>query len=245
VGAVSAVPYQGQIAATYGPGVVAIDAGGRVRTLASATAAAFRLTPDSAGGRGFQVMAGTRVRIHRYAARRDQLIGVAPAGSVELQEGGGRVWLTGPHAAGLGRLPAQWHAVDLPALSQVSTTGALAVTSVLADGQAGRRGAAIAPDLAQPVRIAAHVMATGKQVTFTVPAANPSMDNAALPQAAGGGPSKPGAGGSGSKSSAAPAAAVNPATVTYDPNRTCAVPRNDPKVQTYQPSAHQVEWAAD
>jgi hypothetical protein len=249
----SAVPYQGQIAATYGPGVVAIDAGGRVRTLAPATGAAFRLVPDSAGGLGFQVMAGTQVRIHRYAARRDQLIGVAPAGSVELQEGGGRVWLTGSHAAGLGRLPGQWHAVDVPALSQVSTTGALAVTSVLAGGQAGRRGAAIAPDLAQSVRIGAHVMATGKQVAFTVPAANPAT-NGVLAPAAGGSGSKPGAGasagrpgagGSGSTSSAAPAAAVNPATVTYDPDRTCSVPRNDPKVQTYQPSAQQVEWAAD
>jgi lysophospholipase L1-like esterase len=236
----SAVPYQGQIAAVYGPGVVTIGTGGQVRTLARATGAAFRLVPDSAGGLGFQTMAGTQVRFHRYTAGRDQVIGTARAGSVELQEGGGRVWLTGPQAAQLGHLPAQWRAIDAPALSQVSTTGALAITSVLA-GRLSSSRAVVAPDLPQPVRIGALVMATGKRVAFTVPQAPPTTNGALAPMAGSAG------GNSASATHAARAgvAAANPATVTYDPDRTCSVPRNDPTVQTYQPSAEQVEWAAD
>src|ERR1019366_7287039 len=80
----SAVAYQGRIAAVYGPGVVGIGAGGEMRSRARATGAAFRLVPDSAGGLGFQTMAGTQVRLHRYAAGGDQVIGAARAGSVEL-----------------------------------------------------------------------------------------------------------------------------------------------------------------
>ncbi|WP_377267644.1 GDSL-type esterase/lipase family protein [Peterkaempfera sp. SMS 1(5)a] len=39
--------------------------------------------------------------------------------------------------------------------------------------------------------------------------------------------------------------ASNPATVTWDPVRGCAVARNDRKIQTFQANPQQIEWAAD
>ena len=41
------------------------------------------------------------------------------------------------------------------------------------------------------------------------------------------------------------AGSANPATTTWDPDRACSVPRNDPSIETYQPSDPQIEWAAD
>ncbi len=42
-----------------------------------------------------------------------------------------------------------------------------------------------------------------------------------------------------------PPSNVNPATTTYDPDRSCSVPRNDPSIQTYQASAPEIEWAVN
>jgi GDSL-like Lipase/Acylhydrolase family len=231
----SAVPSGGQIAATYGPGLVTIGAGGRVRTLARLNGEAFRLVPDAAG-LGFQVMAGQQVQVRQYAQGRNRLIGVAAAGSVGLEGAGGHVWLTGPHASRLGPLPDGWHATDVPVLSQVSTTGTLAVTSVQSARQTAPPGAQAAPDQPQPVQIGAQIIATGQHVAFTVPAAPPG-GSGQLPS--------PGQPGTARHPAVKAAAAVNPATVTYDPDRTCSVARNDPSIQAYQPSAQQVEWAAD
>jgi hypothetical protein len=44
---------------------------------------------------------------------------------------------------------------------------------------------------------------------------------------------------------AAPAAADPPAGTTVDADAWCAVARNDPRTQVYQPTPRQVEWAAD
>ena len=43
----------------------------------------------------------------------------------------------------------------------------------------------------------------------------------------------------------AAAAAAGSPTDPVDADRTCAVPRNDPRTQVYQPHWRQVEWAAD
>jgi hypothetical protein len=42
-----------------------------------------------------------------------------------------------------------------------------------------------------------------------------------------------------------PGATLTPRTSPIDDGRYCAVPRNDPKTQVYQPTPRQVEWAAD
>lgn len=258
----SAVPYQGKIAAVYGSGVVSIGARSQVTTLARTSGTAFRLTPDASGGLGFQVMAGAHVQIRRYSAGHDRLVGRAVSGSVDLSQIGGRVFATGPGSARIGGLPAGWRAVKAPALSQVSSTGALAVLAT--DGSATSRGQRSSklpgtmPDRSQPVRVAGWVGVSGKHVTFTVPATTQRVYSA-LPAPMPGFPAlkpvnvaartfaQPAAG---PVAHAVPAVTpppsnVNPATTTYDPDRACSVPRNDPQIETYQPDDQQIEWATD
>jgi hypothetical protein len=254
----SAVPYRGGIAAVSGSGLVSIGVGGAERVLAKTRGPAFRLSPDAASGLGFQVASGGRVQIWRYAAGHAALLGTAPLGAVELSQVGGQVFVTGPHARALGSLPADWRAVDAPAFAQVSSTGLLAV--VAATGAVSIRGHSLAsaqvtgsPQAAKPVRILGWATATGKEVSFAVPPATGLPRNppaSALPGATGPpvkGSRRTGNSGAGGPARAAAGGGVstNPATTTWDPDRACSVPRNDPTIETYQPSDEQIEWAAD
>ena len=96
-------------------------------------------------------------------------------------------------------------------------------------------GAPGQPGDAAPVTISTQVLETGARPKFSV------QPNALVPSA--GRASSPALG-------AAPAAgnraaAVDPSTTTTDPDRACAVPRNDPKIQSLQATPEMGEWAAD
>lgn len=239
----AAVPVGSSIAGVRGDDLVSVGRGG-TRVLTSVRGQAFELAPDADGGIGFLVASGGRAQVRRWAGGRGELIGTAPLGDVGLSQVGGRVFVTGPHASGLGRLPATWRALDVTAGAQASSTGMLAVPQATTDRYAKARPAVgTTPDQSQPVQITAQVGASGRTVRFTVPAAGPQSPGAILPSAL------PSALQSGLPGAASPGRArasnVNPATTTYDPDRSCSVARNDPHVQTYQPSAQQVEWAAD
>jgi Transglycosylase SLT domain len=249
----SAVPFGGQMAAVSPHGVVSINHSGRARVLAAARGQAFRLVPDARGGLGFLVAAGKRVQVRRYAAGRDQLVGSAALGSVELSQVSGHVFVTGEHASGLGRMPAAWRALDVLAGADMSSTGMLAIT--LASTGLDAKGSSLlarTPDTAQPVRITAQIASTGKAVAFTAPASE-TLAGTVLPTALPPFPAGQAASGTAAAKATTPRSDqvspppsnVNPATTTYDPDRSCSVPRNDPNIQTYQPSAAQIEWAAD
>lgn len=241
----SAVPWRGQIAAADGARLLRVGSHGQVSVMAAAAGPVFHLVPDASGGLGFQVVSGRRVQVRRWASGRDRLIATAPVGSVELSQTGGRVFVTGRHARQLGHMPAAWRSLDVPAGADISTTGMFAVTSAVTplDMGAGVRSTA-RPDAAQPVYIDGQATASGQQAVFAVPAA-PAAGVSPMPRpllGLGGATAPPGR--AGEQKTVRPSA-VNPATTTYDPDRTCAVARNDPTIQTYQPSAEQVEWAAD
>jgi hypothetical protein len=222
----SAVPFGGGIAAVRSAGVVDIGAGGGERLLARVRGSAYRLAPDGHGGLGFLVASGRQVQVRRWLAGHDDQIGTAPLGTVELSQTAGRVFITGPDASRLGRLPAGWHALDVPAGSAVSTTGQLVITAA-GDTQTGRDPLASVPDAPQPVNIAARITATGRRVSFTVPAAPPPKAIAAPRALPGfpGGASETGRAAASSRPTAArglsPSATVSPATTTYDPDRSC------------------------
>jgi hypothetical protein len=267
----SAVPYNGGFAAVEGNAVVGVSSRGALRTLARVSGSAFQLVPDSHGGLGFLVASGKQTQVRRVAGTTDQLIGTAPLGKVELTQVGGQVFATGLQASRLGTMPAGWKPLNVLAGAQVSSTGMLAITSSSTGLYApGKSPLAAVPDLSQPVKIAAQVPATAKAVAFTVPAAAPgtpgSVSPAALPPmpgapapAAGGGrtgavTAPPVAAGQPAQQqptrtamtpAVSPPPSTNPATTTYDPDRSCSVPRNDPTIQAYQPSQAQVEWAVD
>jgi hypothetical protein len=233
----SAVPYAGGIAAAAGAGVSSIDARGTVRTLATTSGTPLRLAPDSSGGLGFEVVAGRQEQVHRFAAGRDSLVGTAAIGSARLSQTAGRLFVTGPEAGDLGRLPASWQAINAPAESTVSTTGALAVTADTPLDASARSPLTAAPDVAQPVRITARVTATAERAAFAVPATSAAPFDT-VPAPLPGYPVAP------RRPGVVPSAS-GASTSTVDPDRRCSVPRNDPHLQTYQPSMAEEEWAVD
>jgi hypothetical protein len=245
----SAVPYGTSIVAAGRPGLVQIRATGRVQVLVRSALIPFRLVPDAAGGIGYETTTGSQVQVRRFAQGKASLIGRAAAESVQLQGSGGRVWLTGAHASGLGQLPRSWRAADVPAGSAVSTTGVLAVTGI---GTAGRSGAtARNPAAPLSVVVKAQVLTGAKsKASFTVQ----STPARVMPVAASG-PGKS-AGTtldvSASRQGRAGAAAANAVTTTagssttpVSADRTCAIALDDPNIQAYQPTFQQTEWAAD
>jgi GDSL-like Lipase/Acylhydrolase family len=250
----SAVPLGTGIAGVRGRDVVSISARGGVRVLTPVRGQAYELAPDASDGLGFLVAAGRRVQVRRWAGGRTVLMGSASQSQVGLSQVGGRVFVTGEHVRAASRLPTAWRALRVTAGSSVSSTGILAV-DLASTGQyaRGKSVFAVAPDQTQPVQITAQVAATSKVAAFTVPAAGPQIPGTALPSAL---PRFLGAGSSPALARPAPHAAirsdvspppsnVSAATTTYDPDRSCSVPRNDPGILTYQPSAAQVEWAVD
>jgi hypothetical protein len=253
----SAVPYQGRIAAVYGSGIVSIGPHNQLTTLAKTVGTPFRLVPDSAGGLGFQVVSGRLVQVRRYDAGRDQLLGTTNVGSVDLSQIGGHVFATGPGAVRIHGLPVGWRALKAPALAQVSSTGALAVLASAGAAPArGQRPSLLpgnTPGRAQPVRVSGWLGADGKSVSFTVPAASQPVSRTLPPPLPGFPSLRPAetvpqrATGRGKPTApeVSPPPNADPATTTYDPDRSCSVPRNDPGIETYQPDDEQIEWATD
>lgn len=232
--ATSAIPYGGGIAAAYGKGVSEISGDARTRLLAATTSIPFRLTPDSAGGLGFETLYGKTVALDRFASGRTSQLGSAPLGSVQLTGQGGRIWLTGSGATSMPRLPVGWHAVDVPAGSQVSTTGALAVTSKASTSRPDPKSQQPGDPL--PVRIQGQLLTGSRDhVRFTVPAAEPAAPLSEVSDSA-------------RRTSLTvdlqPATAGSPST-PVSADRTCAIAIDSPSIQAYQPDFSQVEWAAD
>jgi hypothetical protein len=247
----SAVPYRGGIAAAYQRGLVQISTGGKVTLLARSATVPFRLVPDADGGVAYETLADKVVQVHRFAGSRSVLVGRAALGTVMLQGSAGRVWLTGPRAARLGRLPGGWRAVDVPAGSLISTTGTLAVTGIGSARRSGigKRDAAAA----LPVDLKAQVLAGRRPVaSFTVATTaarvQPIPRSAQATRGAGGGAgldySAQKLRQTGTGDAVTAATAGSPST-PVSADRTCAIAIDDPSIQAYQPDYNQVEWAVD
>ncbi|HEU4424787.1 MAG TPA: SGNH/GDSL hydrolase family protein, partial [Pilimelia sp.] len=242
----SAIPYRGRLIAAKGNALVEVAPGGAVREVARTGAVPFRLMPDGADSLAFQTVRGADVELWRLAGGTARPISSAPAGAVKLRPGtGGRVYVVGGNARKrtAGRLPGGWRAVDAPPDSAVSTTGALVVTRSAA--APGGRGPV--DGLADPVAITTRPAATRAVAgAVTRRVVNPDVAPAGLAPS----PARRGHAAAGR----APAAAGRPpaaraladhSTTPWDPDRACAVPRNDPTIQVFQPSPKQVEWAAN
>ncbi|MGC4756041.1 SGNH/GDSL hydrolase family protein [Micromonospora trifolii] len=228
----SLLPYRDGLAGAMGRAVVRLDRGGRVHELASAEAPPHRLLADGANGLAFQVRRGDHVVLNRLTGGRVSAVRTAQVGTERLRPGaGGTVYVVGTRARSQPRagLPSGWRAVDAPPDSDVSTTGALVVTSAATGREAaGRAGDAPVGSRPQRVTISARLTGSAKALRFsTVPGDTTVIDAPA-----------------GATSTAADPP-VDSARVPYDPDRSCAIPRNDSSMQVYQPSAEQVEWAAD
>ncbi|MGW5420015.1 hypothetical protein [Streptomyces sp. NPDC003943] len=257
----SAVPARaGQVVAADGPHVVALDRQGRSRVIADTDAVPYRLAADRAGGvvfldRGVGKARGT-TRVKRAddpptaqasrTVRKPAVLAEGGLTTTGLTAGAGTVYVTGDTKQTAAALPDVVR--RLPGVSKqtvVTTHGDAWVTSTRwADGLDSR----VRPkDAGQPrsVDIAMTVPATGRTVTFTVdPTARQSAYAADGRQPS---PRLTAPRGRARKQltgTAAHLAASDPANPVED-ERTCSVPRNDPRNQAMQPKPRQVEWAVD
>ncbi|MBB4764968.1 SGNH/GDSL hydrolase family protein [Amorphoplanes digitatis] len=226
----SVVPYQGALAGANGRTLVRLDTAGRTKVLAETDGVPHRLLADGDQALAFQVMKGRDVVLSRYTGGKVTAVRRVPSGAVRLRPGaGGKVYAVGDTARTRLRsgVPGSWRALDAPADSEVSTTGALVVTSAVTGREAaGPAGGAPTEPGAQRVAISARLTGAAKALRFS-----------AVPEPAGEAPEAR------SGASAAAADPVVNGTTAYDMDRSCAVPRNDSNLQVYQPTPEQVEWA--
>jgi hypothetical protein len=243
----SAVPIGDAIIAAKGNALVEVGADGESTIVTHTAGAPLRLMPEGEDGLAFQVARDDEVDLARLADDDTvQVVGTVPLGAVKLRPGaGGAVYATGERASErtAGNLPDGWRAVDGLPDSQPSTKAGLLVTRATTRQEAaGRLASAPAVGDPHPVWIEAELLDTTRSTQeFEVAPATEVAGG--LPSPSLGGPAGVDSG-SRPESGAAPMA-VDYSDVPWDPDRACAVPRNDPQVQVYQPSAQEVEWAVD
>jgi len=230
----SSVPVNDDVVAAKGSLVVSVDGTGAEHQLLETHGTPFRLGADGQGGVGYEVRTDKDTQLHQMVGGKDSLLTTVKRDSVQLHQVAGKLFVQGQdakQAVAKTALPAGWQAVNTAADAQLSTAGGLAVTS--SDNITGK---ASAPGVASPVSIKTTVLATGAHPAFTV---TPQ----ALRPAAGIVPS-PGIGAAPKQSAVTPND-DDPSTDTTDPDRKCVVPRNDPRIQSLQPTPQMAEWAAD
>ncbi|GIJ39495.1 golvesin C-terminal-like domain-containing protein [Micromonospora andamanensis] len=239
----SAIPVGQTIVAAKGDELVSLDRRGRLTTRARTAGTPFRLLPDGAGDVAFQVARAGTTDLVRYAGGELTTVASAPLGTVKLRPGAdGRVFVVGGRSGArlAGRsLPTRWRSVDALPDSDVSRSGDLVVTRVRTGTEAAGPDGGAGDGRPDRVAISAQ-LADGSDVAFSVA---PTLRRAGRERtAAAGGATGGSDGGTGARTSAAD---PDPATVPWDPDRSCAVPRNDENIQVYQPSREQMEWAAN
>lgn len=245
----SATAVAGGIVAAAGDRLVEVKPSGELTTLAKTEGVPFGLRATADGGIAFMDRgSGTgEVRVRHYRQGAVRTLASGRLGDLALHAGvDGRVFVTG-QARKHHELP---RGVSLiggpPRVQSVSSEGALLIKSAAhrglkRDGQSDQADTSFAGTVreragAELVDIDAQVVQTGSPLAFAVApdtAASPSgrAENPKLTQARIKIAKRVGT------------AATSPGTI--DINYTCAVPRNDPKTQVYQPHWRQVEWAVD
>ncbi|MHC5704360.1 SGNH/GDSL hydrolase family protein [Streptomyces tirandamycinicus] len=249
----SAVPVDGTIVAARGRQIVRID-GSAVTTVARTHAVPFQLKPDAEGGVTFidRLPGGSK----RSSADDQAAVSRVTAGAVRAADGKakaaqlargaltrfdltrtpqGAVYVTG-EARTSAKLPGSVRnpgGIDKDA--RVSSRGAAALTTAWADGRDSRvsQRESLA---ARPVRITLKALDTGGAAVLDAMPGDRLGSAAAQRSATATSPALSGPEASGGMSATA---------TTIDTDRTCSVPRNDPKKQAFQPTPRQIEWAVD
>lgn len=251
------VAKNGTLVAAAGANVVRIDGRGRKSVVAQTDGVPYRLMPDSAGGLVFLDKRASVTKVKRIAGitkkSRPAVLAQGPLTATGLTRSAGTVYVTGDTEAVAAKLPATVRRLARTAKdATLSTRGeAVLAGTAWADG----KGSTLQPQdavSARPVTFGLTTLSTGKRAAFTVdPAArqgaHAAQGRATSPRLSLG----HGAAKSTTKSTAkstVTALGVTAASSSSDPvedERTCSVPRNDPKNQAMQPKPRQVEWAVD
>ncbi|MFI6583016.1 hypothetical protein [Embleya sp. NPDC050493] len=254
----SAVPYGDEVVAADGNRLIRIGrkgaALGKRTPIAVTTSIPFQLKADRDGGIVYLDRAaaadkagtaasapqGTVMRVAAEGVRkgtdRPQLVARGTLSRMDLTASAdGTVVVTGETEAGPGRLPASVRRpANAPKGALASIDGKALVTGA---GWVGAGDPRVAPDQVpgeHTARVAVQDLTSGQGGTVDVAPGPP-------PAAAQGNDQSP----------ALPAPQTAARLTVPDPNnpveeeRTCAVPRGDPKLQAFQPTPRQVEWAVD
>lgn len=227
----SAVPVGSAIVAADRQRLVRITDEGRRTTLGRTRAVPFRVTAardgvtylDRAGDEAFVehlAVASPEAQAQPRTLAKGRLTDLDLA-----RDAAGRAYVTGT---------TRWRdsgavVLDAPKGSSVSTAGDAVLTSVIWSGRADSRAAVGTQSLRRPVEVRMRMRVTGREVTFTVRPAGTQASAAGAPAA----PEQ------------ATTSVVGSPTDAVEEERTCSVPRNDPRNQAVQPKPRQVEWAVD
>lgn len=233
----SAVPTPDGPVAASGTRLVRVDGSGSLTTLVRTEDVPFRLAVADDGAVGYEIQRGDRVAVHRYADGRDRVVLTAQARSVRLAGVAGHLYVRGAGADRFTGLPDGWRGVDTPVDAELSTTGALAVTSAVnARETVGGTTLGGTPTGIMDVHITQVDLSTDRIRAGTVVpvSADPARGGAPSPAAS----RVPGLAGGG-------LAPNGTGDQTTDPDRACAIPRNDPRIMSVQPTPQMAEWAAD
>ncbi|MFF3822190.1 hypothetical protein ACFYYD_37495 [Streptomyces bluensis] len=270
----SSVPADGgKIAAAAGRALVEIDGKGTKKKLATAATVPYHVTKDSDGGYVFlervqrdSLQQRETALVRRVADEKVSQLGSGPLGATGVTRLGGHVYLTGEVKAAKSLPKAVTRLAGTRKDATLSTKGAMVVQHTRwADGKGSPKY--LHPDKATDARvvdITATVRASGERADFTVTplkAKSPQWATSRTPSPLLGKPKSTSKGTSeadagsgmransvGTRPPAAPADADDVAgtrTEIVESERTCSVPRNDPRNQAMQPKPRQVEWAVN
>ncbi|MGJ7906924.1 hypothetical protein ACOQFL_10620 [Actinopolyspora sp. H202] len=238
----SALPSKHGIIAARGSRLLRIDGSGGQHEVARASSVPFRMKSDSAGGIVFQERSRNdeTVRVRRWDGEQVRPVASGELGKIRVKSGkGGSVFVTGDAVRAARAASGPVRILPVSTEAQPSTTGDVAITGVeLSSSVAKKAPTRPRPSRREEVEIRAKVFETGADLEFGVtpdsPAASDTEASAPHPKL---GVTKSG----GSDTMRASGSATSP----VDQGRTCAVPRNDPNTQVYQPTPRQVEWAVN
>ncbi|WP_051805196.1 SGNH/GDSL hydrolase family protein [Streptomyces sp. NRRL F-2747] len=256
----SAVPVTDGAVAALGRRLVHLDRAGKIKDLAQADSVPFDIRPTPDGKVAFvDRKDNSTVTAKLFTGTgKPSTLAAGKLGDLDLMQGeAGKVFLTGRPTSTTATMGTGVTRVSAPAASDVSSHGRLAVDPVLTPGiraglarikNAGKgfskteepapRTDAIGAD-SGPVTVTSTATTTGTKLTQSVQPQAPG-GTGRRPSPALGAPKA--ATGSSERSAAPSAGASNDPT---DPDRYCAVSRNDVNVQALQPTPNQVEWAVD
>ncbi|MFJ8314054.1 MULTISPECIES: SGNH/GDSL hydrolase family protein [unclassified Streptomyces] len=258
----SAVPVKDGTVAGLGKHLVHLDHSGKVKNLVDADSVPFDIRPAADGKVAFVDRSGDSAATAKLFAgnARPAVLASGKLGDLDLMQGeAGKVFLTGHPTATRATAGAGVTRINAPANVDISSHGRLAVDPVLTPGvraglthirDAGKgftkadEPAPQAPastDSSEPATVTSTATTTGTKLTQSVQQqvadGSGTIPSPVLGEA------------SGTKSSltgtVSKAAAVAGSNDPTDPDRWCAVSRNDVGIQALQPAPNQVEWAVD
>ncbi|MFF1837010.1 hypothetical protein ACFVXE_22815 [Streptomyces sp. NPDC058231] len=252
----SAVPVSDGTVAARGNRLVHLDGSGKVKTLTEAGGVPFDIRPGQGGSVAFMEREGEKTAHAKLwkGKGRPATVATGPLGDLALAQGASRIFLTGHPAKKASVEGTGITQLDAPATADISSHGRLAVDPVLTSGvRAGLErisgaGRGFTKKSAAEPEATAVKGAEEDRLTVTSTA---TTTGAAITQGVAGGAT------SASAARPSPALATTGAhsraasavgTVSHDPtdpDRHCAISRNDVNAQALQPTPNQVEWAVD